>query len=420
MIDNGGFESNVATVTVTVRPALAPIATVTGLVSLSVDGLGTNNPDGGVIQVSKPSIGTTVRSAYMFAASVAGNLGINYAFGDTHVAIDGSQVVWDSTTPILNSISSENTWADVTTLVKPKIDAASPGRIDFLITETLYTTLIDGEILAVIFDDPAQATSNTIVLLFGALNVSGDTFNVLLANPIDKSDQNLALDMSLGISYGYQPAGQYSVIDVNGQRLTTSAGGQDDGEPFNGALLTVGGLDDTNDNPTDPFADDSNGPRGDDELYDLRPFITNGERKISVATRNPSANDNIFFAAFNLKSTTALVGEGIVFDSLAEDALLGGMATVTASVQDHAGLPLIGRAVEFEIVDGPNAGLTGSAFTDNDGRAMFSYTSALQGTDAVVAQVSRHIRAIPNDGLGFFRKLAASNRLWRLQRKWRR
>src|SRR5262249_17268562 len=162
-----------------------------------------------------------------------------------------------------------------------------------LVAENNAVSLIDGEVLAVIFDDPAQTTDNTVALLFGAQSTSGDTFSVLLGDPIDKTDPNLSLDMSLGISFGFQPSSpsQYSQVDVNGQRLTSSAGAQDDGESQNGALLTVGGLDDSDANPADPFIH-STDPRYDDELYNLLPFVNNGDTTISVNTLNPSNDDN--------------------------------------------------------------------------------------------------------------------------------
>jgi hypothetical protein len=109
--------------------------------------------------------------------------------------------------------------------------------------------------------------------------------------------------MSLGIGFGFQTsnvANQVSRVDVNGVRLTSSAGGQDDGAPANGALLTVGGLDDTNANPP-PFASPAGvGFRIDDELYDLKPFTATGDVLITVHSDNPSNDDNIFFAGFFL------------------------------------------------------------------------------------------------------------------------
>ncbi len=358
--------------------AISPVVTATGLISLSVDGLGTNNVAGGIIQVQKPA-GATVRGAYMAAAST-GFRGRTLADGD--VMIDGAGVTWSST--VASSISSYNSFADVTSLVKAKIDAAPAGRVDFTITE-VGTYGIDGEILAVIFDDPGQTTSNTIVLLFGAQNIAGDTFHIGLGAPIDKSDPKLMLDLSLGISYGYQPSGQYSLVDVNGIRMTTSAGGQDDGAAEDGALLTVGGLDDTNDNPANPYQDDSFGPRYDDELYNLLPFVNDGDTSIEVYTQNPSNDDNIFFAALNLSSATAVVGEGIILTPPSATNPINTQHTVTAKVQDDNGNPVVGRTVNFSIVSGPHAGLTGSGSTDGTGQTAFTYTGTVVGTDVIEA-----------------------------------
>ncbi|HEY9246763.1 MAG TPA: Ig-like domain-containing protein, partial [Candidatus Methanoperedens sp.] len=230
---------------------------------------------------------------------------------------------------------------------------------------------------------------NTIVLLFGAQKVSGDTFNIGLANPINKADPNLGLDMSLGISYGFQGGSQYSQVDVNGNRLTTSAGGQDDGTDENGALITVGGIGDTNFNPADPFALPSvcgKAPGCDDELYSLLPFVNTSDTKITVFTKNPSNDDNILFAALNLKSVAAVVGEGIVLSPTTATNPVGTTHTVTATVQDATGKPIVGREVTFTILSGPNAPKTGNSTTDSNGTATFTYTSnGIAGTDTIQA-----------------------------------
>jgi hypothetical protein len=186
--------------------SIAPVVAAVGLVSLSVDAVGTVDPNGAIVQVEKPS-GATVRAAYLAAASTGWSYRV---LVDGDVKIDGASVTWDGTktTPSLG-VNCYNHWADVTALVKPKIDAAPAGRVDLLITE-VSTLGIDGEVLAVIFDDPNQTAINTIVLLFGAQDVSGDTFAIALADPIDLGDLNLVLDLSLGISFGFQgePSGQ--------------------------------------------------------------------------------------------------------------------------------------------------------------------------------------------------------------------
>lgn len=355
--------------------SILPVVTETGRLSLSVDGLGTLSSTG-TIQVQKPA-GATVRSAYL-AAATTGFSGVRLVAGN--VTLDGAGFPWIYETP--SSISSWNYWADVTGIVKPKVDAAAAGRVDFTVGES-STSGIDGEVLAVIFEDPNQMSLNTVVLLFGAQAVGGDTFNITLAEPIDPTDPFLVLDMGLGISYGFQGGGQYSQVDVNGTRLTTSAGGQDDGDNGNGALLTAGGLDDSNANPADPLALPTT-PRSDDELYNLVPFVAAGETVITVNTRNPSNDDNIFFASL-LLTGQAIVDEGILLTPAEAVNTLGELHTLTATVQDDEGHPIADRDVRFQVTSGPNAGLEHVGATDAEGTVSFTYSSTTPGTDVIVA-----------------------------------
>ena len=288
--------------------SLAPVVNIVGHVSVSVDGLATNNPAGGAVNVQK-SPGATVRQALLLAASTGGTV---YVPVDGDVTIDGAPVAWDPAHTIPTSIGSYNVLADVTAMVRSKLDAAPSGTIAFTVAEPNNTLLVDGEILAVIFDDPTVTIDKSITLLYGAQSTSGDTFNVALAQPVNKSDPNQQLGFGLGISYGYQAPGvlnQYSVIDVNGIHLSSSAGGQDDCDQkyaaspnfascVNGALLTVGGLGDSTSNPPDPNATPQSTcvPRCDDELYNLEPFVNNGDTSFTIHSVNPSNDDNIFFA----------------------------------------------------------------------------------------------------------------------------
>ncbi|MCC4769941.1 PKD domain-containing protein [Methanosarcina sp. DH2] len=354
--------------------SLQPMVTETGKISVSVDGLGTSGS--GTIQVEKPT-GATVKSAYLIAA---GSWGSQIPEGS--VLINGNTVVWNSTA---TSSTCYNYWADVTSFVKPVVDVAPAGRIDFTITETSASSS-DGEVLVVIFKDPNQVEDNTVILLFGCQDPTGDTFSIKLGDPINKGNANLIVNMGLGISFSYQASGgsQVSNVDVNGVRVTSSAGGEDDGYSGNGALLTVGGLDDSIENPSDPLAAPIN-QRTDDELYNLLPFVNNGDTEISVFTQNPSNDDNIFFSYFFLKSTTAMVGEGILLFPASGNVSVGSQYTLASVVQDDDGNPLEGKEVNFSVVSGPNAGQSGSATTDAAGRANFSYSGTSTGTDLIEA-----------------------------------
>lgn len=369
--------------------AIEPVVTEVGKISVSTNALGENTGTG-TLKIIKPE-GATVRKAYM-AAATTGFSGYKLAAGD--IQIDGTPVTWD-TADFANSISSYNYFTDVTSIVKSKIDSAPAGDVSFTVSEA-HTANIDGEILTVIFDDPLhQTTDNTVVVLFGAQKTTGDDFNIGLAKPIDTADPNLNLDLSLGISFGYQTPSnnnQVSKITVNGKQLTSSAGGQDDGVPLasigNGGLITVGGVGDSNANPADPYAAPTTGCRYDDELYSLLPFVANGDTSIKVHTVNPSNDDNIFFGELYLQSATAVVGQGVVLSPASATNKLGETHVLTAKVQDDTGAPVVGTTVTFTITSGPNAGKTGTAVTDANGEATWSYSSTKEGTDTIVASVT--------------------------------
>jgi PKD repeat protein len=351
--------------------SLTPVVTEHGKISISVDGLGTANT--GTIQAEKP-VNATVRSAYLTAASGWGNNVIS----DGAITIDGTGVNWDTAL----YANCYNTWADITPIVKNKIDSAPAGRIDFTVTNS---GSIDGQALIVIFNDPSQEHDNTIILLFGGQDPVGDSFKIALSEPINKTTPDLLIDMGLGISFSYQPGSQVSIIDVNSQRLTSSAGGQDDAISGSGRLITVGGLDDSNDNPVNPSLSNPSDMRYDDELYNLLPFVSDGDTNITVFTQNPSNDDNIFFAYFFMKSTTAIVGEGIILSPSNSTAYMNTQHTLTATLQDDSGSPLADQDVTFTIVSGPNSGTNYHTTTDATGKATFPYTGTSEGVDTVEA-----------------------------------
>jgi hypothetical protein len=238
--------------------------------------------------------------------------------------------------------------------------------------------------------------------MYGAQQTIGDHFAIGLARPVLPST---SLTMGLGISYGYQPASQYSTVAVNGSTLTTSAGGQDDcnaryeSEPDyaaceNGTLITVGGVGDSIDDPPDPLsndlechgADGAPAPRCDDELYDLKPFVSNGSTSIGVDTHNPSNDDNILLADLDL-GVAGVVGEGVVLGPTGTRSQTGTSHYTKALVQDQVGHPEGGKQVTMRVISGPNAGLTETHTTGSSGVTTFDYTSDAVGTDTIEATV---------------------------------
>jgi fibronectin type 3 domain-containing protein len=280
-----------------------------GMISTSIDGVGTNDSTG-TVQVDKSSSAATVRRAFFLAAagsdpSTDGELDeITLSSGSTSETISPSD--YENTVSGVFS-GAEIGRLEVTSFVSSVIDPASAGMIDIAVAQGDPSD-VEGSVLVVIFDDPNVSRPQSISLLFGNQDPSGDSFSVDLASPFDDASQDIK--MSLGISFGYQGGDQVSLIDVNGTRLTSSAGGQDDCDIFevgqelcsNGALLTVGGIGDDPENPDDPNNNSPENARVDDELYTLDEFVENGDTEIIVDTQNPSGDDNLFFAAVSVEN----------------------------------------------------------------------------------------------------------------------
>ena len=67
---------------------------------------------------------------------------------------------------------------------------------------------------------------------------------------------------------------------------------------------------------------------------------------------------------------------------------VGETATVTATFQNSCGQALSNVAVQFQVISGPNTGLTGTGVTDSNGQASFTYSSVQPGTDTLQAFVT--------------------------------
>lgn len=269
---------------------LAPFYQAIGQVSISVDAMGTIDASG-TVDVDKPP-GSTVRKAFLISNSNGLFDSPEIANGD--VSLAGTPVVWDAGEFNGASQFFHNVYADVTDIVAPIIDAASPGINSIAISEA-RTNTINGEILVVVFNDPSRPSDSSIILLFGGQETDGDTFLISLAEPVPSDPE--VVDFGIGVGHGFQGdfgTDMVNLIDVNGARLTSSAGGEDDGAAANGALITVGGIGDSRSNPP-PF-DPSTEFRTDDELYDLRGFLNEGDEVVEIFSVNPTDDDNIHFA----------------------------------------------------------------------------------------------------------------------------
>jgi hypothetical protein len=176
------------------------------------------------------------------------------------------------------------------------------GTFDFVIANDPPS--LDGVALVVIYSNPDLPTT-TIAIADGESIVGGDSFSFGFATPLEPDRPGFTATLALGIGYSWQDGqpghgcygGQYSLVTVNADPLTSCAGNFDDGTDDGNGLITVGGVDDSTDNPADPLATDTG---EDDELYDLVPFIDEGDETLEFTTSNPSADDNVFLAVLSI------------------------------------------------------------------------------------------------------------------------
>jgi len=272
--------------------------------ALSIDGFGSLS-NNGVIQANIPT-GSTIERAYLYAASVW-NMSPVYevTFNGTTLPLSSAITLSPNNNPATTVV-----W-DVTNIIASSFTG---GIQDFSIVENGDN---DGAVLVVAYSN-SSTQGFTSIILDGELAPQGDTVQFDF-EPYTRGD----FLVSLAISYSRQPSAQATEIDVTtnsttNRRLTTSAGGQDDGDSMDpGALITVGGIGDNPANPgpfTQPDNDSSNpGPRTDDEYYNLAlgnsansaPFIQRGDTFVEFTTVNYTDDDNVFGMFINSKFGTS-------------------------------------------------------------------------------------------------------------------
>ncbi|MEP1075191.1 putative Ig domain-containing protein [Leptolyngbya sp. PL-A3] len=306
-------------------------ATFTGRAGISTDGVGMNSSmDGyngtGTVQAEVPA-GSTIEYAFLHVATRASSQTVG--FRPEGITFEGTPVslTWLDNVQDAGRLNFETGRADVTSLVASRIGREG-GIFNFTVDEVaaLESALaaVEGISLTVIYSNPLLPERTIIVLEGGLTGEAPQTNVVLLDEPLNTTSPDFAAEMALGIQYGWQPynlnPSQASIIDVNRTRLTSVAGGTNDGIsaligntafgaflPVNGALFTIGGVGDSPNNPTNPL---STVNADDDELYTLTPFIRNGDTAIQIDTSNPSSDDLIFLTTLTLPSGARLDTSG--------------------------------------------------------------------------------------------------------------
>jgi hypothetical protein len=257
-------------------------------VGLSTAGWGSTTQSG-TLTANVP-VGATVLAAYLYTSTYGWATGTGGTFAGNAVSYTrlGS-----------NNVGLEAGRVDVTSLIKPTIDAGLGGAYNFAITET--DARQDGSALVVVYRDPTVAAIQSVGILDGFSITTGDSTAINFAAGLDKSDPNFFAEMRLGIGFSFNGTGctqsiQTSTVDVNGTRISNNAGCNDDSVDLsaaNGNLITVG-------DDNDPYSALLPATADDHERYNLVNYVNQGDTLISITTRNPSNDDNIFLATFHV------------------------------------------------------------------------------------------------------------------------
>lgn len=287
--------------------ALTTFQTFVGKYGLSTDGGGSVSNRYSVSAFVP--FGATVTGAWLYQSN------FNFAGTPTPygVTIDGVSAAFGAS--VVNGTDCcglNSARANVTSIVAAKVDGGAAGTYNFDIVESNEQT--DGTALVVVYSLATLPTS-TIAILDGFSAVGGDGFSATFAAGLDPTAPGFVADLRLGI--GFSCCSQASRIDVNGTTITFNAGNNDDaiGDLANGNLITVGGND-------DPFSGLLPSYAADRERYNLTPFITLGDTSINVRTSNPTADDNIFLAAFQVTGEGRVVTPGDVVPEPASWAMM--------------------------------------------------------------------------------------------------
>jgi hypothetical protein len=296
------------------QPDTTVAASFVGRGGVTTDGLG-QLATGGTLQAEVPA-GSSVAFALLYAATVGG--------GDTTtIRFAGSDVTLAPLPNVRNSSMFSTTRANVTSIVRGIV--GSGGSVfDFAVGSDPTTPLLNGVALVVVYANRKQPM-RSVSVFDGGLDFGPDTTTLSFGRTFRRVPTSFQATLALGIQHGYQGddssgqgthacgtgSDQYSIVDINGSRLTSCAGNYDDGYGQDGALMTVGGVGDSLDLPSDPYQTPGDGttPRTtDDELYNISKFVRDGDSSLSMTTTNPSNDDSIFLAVLTVTGETTAVG----------------------------------------------------------------------------------------------------------------
>ena len=285
---------------------LSPAMQLTGNVGLSVDAVGSNSTPVGNVSAYIP-VGATIEKAFLYSAGTpypfySDSPHTLAAYNAAGITLSGAPITIFDTLVGATSIRADiGAWytarADVTALITSLTTGSVTPNYSFAVTEGTLNSRIDGMLLAIAYSLPSLPTGS-VIFLDGGQATGGETTTVNFGSPLgDTSDPAFAAVLGLGISFSC--CSQASTVQVNGTTLTDFAGNSDDGISTDGGLITAGGIGDIPLASASSYAEDH-------ELYNLVSYLSAGDTSFSIFTRNPTNDDNIFFASLYTTATASI------------------------------------------------------------------------------------------------------------------
>lgn len=239
------------------------------------------------INLPKPAGATTVNKIFIYYA---------------HTLLSGSElganaITVNGVSPNLNNYTASGTslvgycrYREVSTTATALVntlDSLPAGTSTSLtINEGVNSDKIDGVGILVLWNVPTKPLGRFVIQMGSLITGPTAASQSFTVNAIDKSLPGFNATMGVGISFStgnYTSNYQLSQLKIGAATptaiVTNNAGGYDDGQFANGALITLGGVGDS------PATNDA------DELYDVSSFLTNGQTQISYSLKDV---DNVY------------------------------------------------------------------------------------------------------------------------------
>ncbi|MEC5157787.1 hypothetical protein [Chryseobacterium sp. MP_3.2] len=231
------------------------------------------------ITTPKPAGATTVNKIFIYYSHV---LRGGSELGANAITVNGVNPNLNIYTVSGTSLVSYTRYAEVSTtataLVNTLDTLAAGTNTTIAVNEGSNSAKIEGVGILILWNVPTKPLGRFVIqmgtLITGPLPASQS----FLVNAIDKTLPGFSATLGVGISFStgdFNGNNQLSQLKIGGATptviVTSTAGGYDDGQLSNGALITLGGF---GDSPT---------TNASDELYDVASFLTNGQTQISYS-----------------------------------------------------------------------------------------------------------------------------------------